>query len=249
MLAALWAYDGWCDMAMVAGEVRDPERNIARALGVGCVLVVGVYCVINAAYLYALPLSEVASSNSSLYPEQLPVGTKAAQTFLGSFGSKLVTVIFIVSILGSLNGTILTGARVPFAMAQHGLFPTWMGRVSESRRAPAAAIAAQAAWASVLALSASFDQLTNCIIFAYWIFYGLTTTAVFVLRRKLADLPRAYRTPGYPVVPVLFLLATAWLLVSSLQNNLAESSIGLVLILLGVPVYQFFRRRARCALG
>jgi basic amino acid/polyamine antiporter, APA family len=245
MLAALWGYDGWNQMPMAAGEVRNPERNLARALVGGTVVVMAIYCLANLAYFYALPFQEVVTSNSTLYRDAPPVAAKAAETFLGGFGARLVAVIFVLSTLGALNGVILLSARIPYAMARDGLFFARLATVSDGTRAPVISIAAQAVWASILALSGTFDQLTDCVIFASWIFYGLVASSVFVLRRKMADAARPYRTPGYPVVPILFLIAAAWLLINTMQTRPLESAVGLGLIALGLPFYAYFFRQKR----
>ncbi len=243
LLAALWGYDGWNQVAMAAGEVRDPERNVPRALvgGVGAVML--IYCLANLAYFYALPFSEVVTSNSTQYRDALPVAAKAAGTFMGSFGPRLVAVIFVLSALGALHGVILLSARVPYAMARDGLLTSRLATVNATTRVPVLSIVLQGIWASVLALSGTFDQLTDCVVFVSWIFYGLVASSVFVLRRKLRDVPRPYRTPGYPVVPVVFLLAAAWLVINTLVARPLESAVGLGLIALGIPVYVYFSRR------
>ena len=204
MLAALWAYDGWNNMPMAAGEVKDPGRNVPRALIGGMVAVMAIYCAANLAYFYALPWGDVLTSNSTAHRDALPVATKAAQTAFGESGGKLMSIAFVLSALGALNGATLTGARVPFAMARDGLFPARAGVLSARTRVPVAAVLMQAAWACVLAASGTYDQLTDYVIFASWIFYGLVTSAVFVLRFRAPDLPRPYRTLGYPVVPLVF---------------------------------------------
>jgi APA family basic amino acid/polyamine antiporter len=245
MLAALWAFDGWNNMPMAAGEVRDPGRNIPRALVGGMLVVMGIYLLANLAYFYALPLEEVISSNSTRHRAALPVASKAAVTFLGDSGGKLVALAFMVSALGALNGSILSNARVPYAMAGDGLFFTRMGVLGKVSRVPVRAVIVQALWSSVLALSGTFDQLTDCLLFASWIFYGLVTSSVFVLRRKLPDAPRPYRTLGYPLVPLAFVLVSAWLVVNTFVERRVESVAGIVLILLGLPVYAWFRRALR----
>ena len=242
MLAALWAYDGWNNMPMAAGEVKDPGRNVPRALIGGMVAVMVIYCAANLAYFYALPWGEVLTSNSTAHRDALPVATKAAQTAFGESGGKLMSIAFVLSALGALNGATLTGARVPFAMAQDGLFPARAGVLSSRTRVPVAAVLMQAGWACVLAASGTYDQLTDYVIFASWIFYGLVTSAVFVLRFRSPDLPRPYKTLGYPVVPVVFILVALWLVFNTLINRPAESVAGLALIALGLPVYWYFRR-------
>ncbi len=245
MLAALWAYDGWNNMPMAAGEVKDPGRNIPRALVAGMLIVIAVYCLANLSYFYALPFGEVAASNSTLHRDALPVASKAAITFLGESGSKLVVIAFVLSALGALNGSILSNARVPFAMARDGYFPKRLAELAPATLVPARVIGIQAIWSSVLAISGSYDQLTDCLLFASWIFYGLTTSAVFVLRRRRPDAPRPYRTLGYPWVPAVFLLVSGWLVVNTLGERPVESVTGIVLILAGLPAYAWFRSRRR----
>jgi APA family basic amino acid/polyamine antiporter len=249
MLAALWAYNGWSNMTQVAGEIENPQRNVPRGLIVGMLVVLAVYTIINLAYFYALPLGEVITSNSTAHPDALPIATKAAQTFLGSVGTRLVSIAFVISIIGALNGTILMTARVPYAMARDGLFFNGLGDVNEATHVPIRAIIFQAVWACVLALSGTFDQLTTYSIFALWIFYGITAAAVFVLRHKqpYADAARPYRTLGYPIVPLIFILVAAWLVINTLQTSPVESIIGLILIGLGLPVYFYFRQGGRSA--
>lgn len=245
MLAALWAYDGWNNMPMAAGEVQNPGRNIPRALIGGMLVVMAIYCLANLAYFYALPVEEVVTSNSTRHRAALPVASKAATTFLGEYGGKLVAVAFVVSAFGALNGSILSNARVPFAMARDRLFFSKMADLSERTRVPVWALGVQAVWSSLLAVSGTFDQLTDSLLFASWIFYGLVTSSVFVLRRKMPEAARPYRTLGYPVVPAIFVLVSAWLVVNTLVEKRIESVTGLVLILAGLPLFFWFRSRSR----
>jgi APA family basic amino acid/polyamine antiporter len=243
MVAALWAYDGWNNMPMAAGEVKNPGRNVPIALIGGMAIVMLIYCVANLAYLYALPFAEVASANSTRFPEALPVATRAAQTVFGDSGGRLISLAFIFSALGALNGSTLTGARVPYAMARSGVFFSKAALVSHRSHVPIYAVLLQGAWASVLAISGTFDQLSDYVIFASWIFYGLVTSSVFVLRRKMPEASRPYRTLGYPLLPLVKVLVAAWLVVNTLVNRPVESLAGLVLIALGVPVYVYYRRQ------
>lgn len=238
MLAALWAYDGWNNMPMAAGEIERPGRNVPLALIFGSLLVLAVYLITNFAYFHALPVEEIASSTAGN-----PVATKAVTMFLGPTGATFVAVAIMISIVGALNGSILTNSRVPFAMAKDRLFPESIAVLGESTRVPVRAIVVQAIWASVLALLGTFDQLTNYAVFATWIFYVLTTSAVFVLRRKMPDAVRPYRTLGYPVTPIVFILVGGWLLVNTLQTSPLEAIVGLILIALGLPVYFYFHRK------
>jgi APA family basic amino acid/polyamine antiporter len=243
MMAALWAYNGWYLLPVVAGEVREPQRNVPRGLILGMLAIMTTYLLANMAYFYALPLTEVVTANSTAHPDALPIAAKAAQTFLGPTGAAFISIAFVISTLGALNGCIMGQARIPFAMARDGLFMKRVGDVSPKRRAPVWAIIAQSAWGCVLALSGTFDQITTYTIFALWLFFGVTVTAVFVLRRKMPDVERPYKTLGYPIVPILFILVAAWLVINTITTNPVESAIGLILIALGLPVYLYFKRK------
>jgi len=245
MLAALWAYDGWNNMPMAAGEVRNPGRSIPLALIAGMIVVTLIYCLANLAYFFALPFGEVVTSNSTRFRDALPVATKAAQTFLGDWGGRVVSIAFILSTLGALNGSILSNARVPFAMARDSVFFASIARLSPRSHVPVSSIVVQAIWSCLLALSGTFDQLTDYVIFASWIFYGLVTSSVFVLRRKLKDAPRPYATLGYPLVPLVFVVVAAWLVINTLAERPVESVAGLALIAAGLPFYLHFRRQRR----
>jgi len=240
MLAALWAYQGWSNLPMVAGEIEKPERNIPRALIFGMVIVILVYLVTNLAFFYALPFSEILTANSTAYRDALPVAAKAAQTFW-HYGAQIVSLAFMISAIGALNGITLMNARVPFAMARDGLFFGGLAKVGETTNVPANAIWFQGIWACVIALSGTFDQITTSVIFAVWVFTALVGTSLFVLRRKLPAAPRRYRTPGYPVVPGLFILVALWLVINTLTASPVESAAGLFLIALGLPFFFYFR--------
>lgn len=248
MVSALWAYDGWAYMPMVGGEIKNPERNIPRALLVGMLVVLALYGVANLAYFWALPFDEILTSNSNLHRDALPVAAKTALTFLGRRGPAIVSILFMISAAGGLNGVILATARIPFTMARDGLLFAKLGKVNEVSRVPVWAIGALSVLSSLLALSGSYDQLTDMSVFAYWVFYALAASAVFVLRRRLPDAPRPYRTFGYPWVPALFVLTAIWLLVNSLRTSPVEAAMGLLLIALGLPVYVFYRLRPRPAI-
>lgn len=241
MLAALWGYDGWNNMPMAAGEVQHPGRNIPRALIIGMIVVMAIYCLLNLAYFYALPFTDVLTANSTKFREALPVSAKAAQTFLGGFGGRFVSIIFVVSALGALNGSILSNARVPYAMARDGMFFQAMGALSQKTHVPIKGLIVQGIWSSLLALSGTFDQLTDCLLFASWIFYGLVTSSVFVLRRKMPNATRPYKTFGYPLVPIVFVVVAIALIFNTLYQRPVESVVGLGLIVIGLPLYYYFR--------
>jgi APA family basic amino acid/polyamine antiporter len=241
MLAALWAYQGWSNLPMVAGEIEKPERNVPRALIFGMLIVILVYLITNLAYFYALPFSEILTANSTAFRDALPVAAKAAQTFW-SYGAQIVSIAFMISAIGALNGITLMNSRVPFAMARDGLFFGPLGKLSETSRVPVNAIWFQGIWACLLALSGTFDQITTSVIFAVWLFTALVGSSLFVLRRKLPVAPRRYRTVGYPVVPALFVAVAVWLVMNSLIASPVESAAGILLIALGIPFYLYFRR-------
>ncbi len=241
-LAALWAFDGWNNLPMVAGEIKNPERNIPLSLGLGMLVILAIYLVANVAYFYALPFSEILTSNSDAYPEALPVATKAAITFMGTAGATVISVAFVFSALGAMNGSIMTGARVPYAMARDGLFFKKLAAVNDSTMVPVTSIIVQGIVAMILALSGTFDQLTNYVVFSSWIFYAMVTGVVFVLRRKRPQALRSYKTLGYPYLPSVFIILALLLLINTIRESPRESSIGLAFILAGVPVFFVFKK-------
>jgi APA family basic amino acid/polyamine antiporter len=244
MIAALWAYQGWSNLPMVGGEIEKPERNLPRALIFGMLIVIAVYLITNVAYFYALPFSEILTANSTAYRDALPIAAKAAQTFW-SYGAHFVSLAFIISALGALNGITLMNARVPYAMARNGLFFRPLADLHPETRVPVKAIWFQGIWACVLALSGTFDQITTSVIFAVWLFTGLVGSSLFVLRRKLPAAPRRYRALGYPVIPALFVVVSVWLVLNSFAATPIESMAGIILMALGLPFYAYFHMSAR----
>jgi len=241
MFAALWAYSGWQFLPMAASEVHQPDRNLPRAIIGGTLLVLAIYMLINVAYLYALPFWQVASSNSTAYPDAPSVAARTVQTFLGSKAAPIAALIFLVSSIGALNGTILARARVPYAAARDGLFFASFGRLSPRSRVPVTSIVLVSIWAALLAASGTFDQLTNMAVLSYAIFWIPVVLSVIVLRRKLPDAPRPYRVRGYPYVPLVFVLVMAGIVVNAFITSPIESVATLVLILIGLPLYPLFR--------
>jgi APA family basic amino acid/polyamine antiporter len=235
LVAALWAYDGWNNLSMVGSEIQEPQRNLPRALIGGVVAVMAIYLLANIAYFYVLPAGEVAAT-------KLVAAEMMAKIF-GPPGAKLVSIAAMISIFAALNGSVLTGSRVPYAMAEDGLFFRPMAKVHPAFRTPGVAILALSAWSAVLVLSGRYDQLFTYVIFASWILYGMTTAAVLVLRRKRPEMPRPYRTFGYPLVPIVFVLSALGLVISTLFNSPRESLLGLTLVALGLPFYYFWSSR------
>ncbi len=238
MLGALWSYNGSNVIAAVGGEVHDPARTLPRALVGGSLLVMALYLLLNTAFFYVLSPTEVAS-----VPESSSVAQEAASRFLGSAATAVMAAGLMVSAYGTLHTTMLTGPRVPYALARAGLLPKIVGRLSV-HAVPAVAILGIGLWSIVLTLSGTFDILTDIYVFVLWVFYGMTGAALFVLRRKFPDAERPYRVWGYPIVPALFLLVTAFLLVNTLVATPGRALAGLGLIAVGLPVYAYFSRRA-----
>src|SRR6266542_3856473 len=230
MLGALWAYDGWNNVTLVAGEVQDPQRNLPRALIGGMLLIMALYLFVNLSYFYVMSPTEIAgvSTTSS-------VATEVAQRFLGPLAITFIAAALLSSTFGTLHTSILTGARVPYAMARDNLFPRSLSHVSPRTHVPTGALIVQAVWACVLVIlfSSSFDTLTDYAIFGLWIFYALVTAAVFILRRRMPDAVRPYRTWGYPVVPLLFIVAAAVLLLKTVWDVRGDAVAGLSLLLHG----------------
>jgi basic amino acid/polyamine antiporter, APA family len=245
MFSALWAFSGWQYLPMAASEVREPQRNLPRAIIGGTLLVLALYLLINTAYLYALPFWQVASANSTAYPEAPSVATRVVQTFLGARAATIAALIFLLSTLGSLNGVMLGAARVPYAAARDGLFFAPFGRLSPMSRVPLTSLVLLSIWGALLAASGSFDQLTNMAVMSYALFWIPVALSVIVLRRRLPLEVRPYRVPLYPWVPLLFALVMVGIVVAALITTPKESIAALVLILLGLPLYGLFRGRRR----
>lgn len=240
MLAALWGYDGWDNLSYVAGEVKNPSRNIPIAIIGGTILIIFLYVFVNLAYFYVLDPTTIASVS-----KDSSVAREVATRFLGTGAIMLMAIGLMASSIGTLHTSVLSGARVPYAMAQDGLMIKSLARVSEGTRVPVVALIVQGLWACLLALSGSFDTLTDYVIFGMWIFYAFVTASVFVFRKKYPDMERPYKAWGYPIVPFLFLLVAGWLLINTMWTSPKQSFIGIFLILLGLPVYYYLTRKSR----
>ena len=229
LIACLLAFDGWVQVSFVAGEIRNPRRNILLALSLGMLACIALYLLANVAYLRVLPVTEIASSDY--------VGASVAERVLGSLGGRFVSLIVLLSIIAALNGCFMTSPRMYFAQARDGLFFRKFADVHPRYQTPAFAIVAQAAWALVLLLTGSYESLLDYAMIAMWLFYGLMVAGVIILRRTQPQLERPYRMWGYPVTPTLFIVITVWFLVNMLVNRPIPSLAGLLLTATGVPVY------------
>lgn len=235
LVAALWAYDGWNNAGMLGSEVDNPQKNLPRALIFGTLAMIGIYLLTNLTYFYILSASEVGSSER--------VAADAMRRVLGHAGGAAVSVAAMISIFAALNGSILSGSRVPYAMARDRLFFSGVSRVNSRFRTPGSAIVLLGVWSSLVLLSGQYRELYTLVIFPSWILYGMTAASVIVLRHKRPDLNRPYRVTGYPVVPILFIFVACLLLYSTLRSSPRESGIGLVLIGAGVPFYWYWKGR------
>lgn len=236
LVAALWAYDGWNDLNQVAGEIRQPGRNIPIALIAGVATVGALYVLVNAGVQYVLPASTMAASSRP--------ASDAVALVLGGLGASIVSAGMALSMLVTLNGTTMSGARVPFAAARDGYFFPQVAKVHPRFLTPSVAILLQLGLAvALLLVGQNFRQLFTLAIFAEWLFYMITASTVFVFRRREPDADRPYRVWGYPVVPALFVAAASILLYYTFTDNLLNSAVGLLLILAGIPVFYYFRRR------
>jgi APA family basic amino acid/polyamine antiporter len=234
LVAALWAYDGWNNAGMLGSEIQRPQRNLPLALIGGTLAMMAVYLLANLAYFTVLTGPEVAGSQR--------VASEMVRRIWGPSGASAVSVLVMISIFAALNGSILSGSRVPFAMAHDGYFFAPLSRIHPRVRTPSAAIVLLCLWSCLLLLSGHYEQLYTLVIFPSWILYAMTAASVIVLRRKRPDLERPYRVLGYPVIPALFVLVAVALLYSTLLKSPRESGIGFVLILIGVPFYRHWKR-------
>jgi APA family basic amino acid/polyamine antiporter len=236
LTAALWAYDGWADVAYIAGEVRNPQRNLPRAL-IGGVAIVGVlYMLTNAAIQYVLPAASIAASNRP--------AVDALRVVAGPIGATIVSLGMALSICASFVGSTLTNARISFAAAQDGLFPSPLAAVHPRFKTPWAALTLQATICTLLLIVIGrFQALFSLTIFSEWLFYALSASTVFIFRHREPEADRPYRVTGYPVVPALFILAALVLLVFSIIDQPRNSIGGMILILCGIPLHYLFQRR------
>jgi len=238
LVASLWAFKGWEGSTYSAGEIKRPERNLPLGILAGSLIVLVLYIITNLAYLYMLPVGAIAKSDR--------IASDAVSLAVGPAGGALIAFIILFSIAGAANQNILCSPRVYFAMARDGLFFKRIAEAHPKFRTPHVSIIAMCVWSIILSLFfGTFEQLFTYVVFGLWIFFGLTVAAVIVLRKKRPELPRPYRTWGYPVTPILFILAAVFISMNSLINEFRNAVIGLVIILLGVPAYFYWKNKRR----
>ena len=241
MLAAFWAYQGWVSVGFIGGEIKNPNKNLPKGIVIGVFIILAIYLLINYTYLKVLTIPQLEGIHQA--GNQI-AAVEAVRGFWGNGGAMFISLLILITTLGCTNASVLTGARPYFAMARDGLFFRSIGNLNKAN-VPSNSLLWQGIWASVLVLSGTFDQLTDMVIFAVFIFYGATTLGVFILRRKMPDAHRPYKVWGYPVVPVIYFLFCIALFLNTIITRPREAAIDIVLILLGIPVYFWLNRKSR----
>jgi APA family basic amino acid/polyamine antiporter len=236
MIGVLWCFDGWYLPTYCAGEVREPARSLPRGMIVGILLATVLMILVNLVYLRALPIEQLGQADG--------IGEAAVSALFGARWSWLMTMAVFVSIVGCLAATILASARLYLPMAQDGLFFRSLATIHPVHRTPSACLVAQAAWSIVLAFSGTYEQLGTYALFAVFVFHAATGAAVIVLRRREPDRPRPYKAWGYPWTPIVFILTASGFVLSTLIERPTESMWGLLLVLMGLPAYLWWRHRS-----
>lgn len=233
LAGAFWAYDGWNNVTFVAGEVKDPKKNVPKALALGTLIVMAVYLIINIAYSYILPIDKIAKSPL--------VGATMAEEIFGTLGGSIISIAIIISAFGAVNGSILATARVHFAMARDGMFFKSLGKPHPKFSTPGISLIVQGIWSSFLTLTGTFDTITDYVIFASWLFYGLGAFGVFILRKKMPDTYRPYKVIGYPILPATFVIFSILFVGNTIYSDTSNAMMGLILISIGIPFYFYWK--------
>jgi APA family basic amino acid/polyamine antiporter len=239
MLAAFWAYQGWASVGYVGGEIKDAKRNLPKGIAIGIFTIIALYLLVNTTYLSLLPVSQLEDIYSA---GNKIAAIEAVKSFWGNGGALFISILILITTLGCCNATILASCRPYFAMANEGLFFRKAAKLN-NKQAPFNSLLYQCMWACILVLSGTFDQLTDMIIFAVFIYYGATTLGVFILRKKMPDAPRPYKVWGYPIVPAIVVIFCVILIVNTVFSRPREAAIGAALMLTGVPMYWWFTRK------
>ncbi|MGQ9618922.1 MAG: APC family permease [Candidatus Aminicenantia bacterium] len=237
LVASLWAYKGWETATYSAGETKNPERNIPLGLFTGTLTVILIYLLANFAYLYVIPTHEMATSNR--------IASDAMNKVVGPAGASIIAFIILFSITGAANGTVLTGPRVYFAMARDGVFLSQVAKVHRKFETPHISIVILGIWSSILSLTGTFEQLFTYVIFGEWLFFGLVAVAVIILRIKRPQMPRPYKTWGYPLTTILFILSSVFIAVNTFIEKFWNSVAGLLIIALGIPFFIYWKKKSK----
>ncbi|MEX2116667.1 MAG: amino acid permease [Bacteroidota bacterium] len=237
LISALWAYDGWIDVTLTAGEFKNPSRNVPLSLLLGTVAVIVLYVGANIAYAFVIPIDAMQGSSR--------IAADVALTALGPVGATLIVIGILCSTFGSTNGMLLNGPRSIFAAAADGAALKALGTVHPRHHSPWVAVVTLGVWSALLTLSGTYDQITAYVVFGSWVFYGLAAASVIILRRKMPDVERPFRTWGYPYLTILFLLVVTWFLANTLLENTRDAVIGMVLLIIGLPLYYYWTWQSR----
>lgn len=237
ILGTLWAYDGWIGVGNMAGELKNPKKDLPRAIILGLAITIAVYLLINLAIVNIMPVSDVIASKKA--------ASDAAVILFGNGGASLIAAGIMISIFGALNGYLMTGVRIPFAMAQDNLFPfsKFFGKINEKFETPVNTFLFTVVLASIYVLSGSFETLTNLAVFMVWIFFVMTVAGIFILRSKHKHLERPYTVPFYPVVPIIGIVGGIYIIISTLITDTSSALFGLGITLLGLPVYWYITKK------
>jgi len=236
LVAALWSYDGWIEVTYIGGEVKDPGRIIPLSLLLSTLIIIAVYILVNIAFIFLLSLPTIAQSQM--------VASDAISIILGSAGTTLVVLMILISTLGGVHVNVLTSPRIYYAMARDKLFFQSLAEIDPKHGTPARSLVVSGIWSSLLVFSGSFHQIITYVVFVSWIFYAMSCAGVIILRHKQPDLKRPYRTWGYPVVPVIFILLSGFLVINTIVSSLLNALIGASLILTGIPAYLYWKRKS-----
>ncbi|MBU5592230.1 amino acid permease [Clostridium sp. MSJ-4] len=238
ILGTLWAYDGWVSVGNMAGELKNPKKDLPKSIILGLSITIVVYVFINIALVKIVPVEAIIASNKP--------ASDAAVVLFGGFGAKFVSAGILISIFGALNGYMMTGSRVPFAMAKEKLLPfsDFFGNISDKFGTPANAFVFEIFLACLYVLSGSFDMLTDLVMFVLWIFFTMTVAGIFILRKKFKDIERPYVVPLYPVIPLLGILGSTYIIISTLITNTSYAIYGTGVTLLGLPVYYYLKKKS-----
>jgi len=234
MVSVLWTFDGWIFITYVAGEVKNPGRNIPLSLIFCMLIVVSVYLLLNYVLLFTLGFTGMNGSDL--------VVSDAASVFLGNKGAAIVTLIILISLIGANNGFVLSSARINYAMARDKLFFNQAAQIHSRFKSPANALIIQCVWACLLTFTGTFNQLITYIIFTSWIFYGMSAGAVIILRKKKPDMDRPYKTPAYPWIPIIFIFFAIFLTINTIMEAPRDATIGAGIILAGLPLYYYWKK-------
>ncbi len=236
MLGTLWAYDGWVSVSNMAGELKNPKKDIPRSIIIGLTIIIIVYVLFNLAIINVIPITAVISSNK--------VASDVASVLFGKSGSLFISAGIFISIFGALNGYLMTGVRIPFAMAQDKLLPfdKFLGKVNQKYQTPLNAFIFEVVLACLYVFSGSFDTLTDLVVFVLWIFFTMAVAGIFILRTKHKDLDRPYKVPFYPIVPLIGIIGGIYILISTLLTDTPKALIGIGITLIGLPVYWYIKK-------